>query len=443
MASAENGPSCIPGRNWLLVALCCCTLEAAGQGTSGSPEVIDARNRPTPKAWIQRYLGVDFPKSARHFVFYYRSADEDVLLFSFDIDKGSLQHLMNGQSIFPRYRALSTGGSGVRDEIIRDWGSKHFAQQVAVLRNPLSATKARASAAEPQEVQVWAAEGTAGAWQVCVAVTTDKRVDKTVADCGVRMPVVPQEMRSVAVIEGPLERPYDTDIWQRWSLDMADYRKFVQIMRARPDTIRRTDVAARRLADWLDARGPAPGVPWWKPSELTGSSVGGVEPSESFSRKEADMMSLLVIGRVDGLFRCYAYTQCQVLARDPCDAVWRLLRLPLPSSAHNVYHETSSNPAGDVSWVRFDLPWGDVAACLAQTPTLPAYSEFAADVAAQEFLETSYRTDAPQWWHPQELRDGIYTLRRNNTKILADICAGIGWLPGEVNRVYIGAFHAR
>ncbi len=442
MTSAKNRAGLVSVRSWLLVAVCWHGMGATDQGASGLPEVPDARNRPTPKAWIQRYLDADFPTSAKHFVLYYRSADEDVVLFSFDIDKDGLQRLTDGQTIFPRYRALATGGPGVRSGIISDGGSQRFAQRVAALRNPLSATKVRARAAEPREVQMWAAEGTAGMWQVSVAVTTDKRVHKAVADCGVRMPVVPQELQVVAIIEGPLEKPYDTDIWQRWSLDMASYQEFAQIMRAHPDTVRRTDAAARQLADWLNAQGQAPG-PWWKPSELTGGSPGGLEPLEGFSRRGTDMISSLVIGRVNGLFRCYAYTQCQVLARDPCDAVWRLLRLPLPSSAHNVYYETSSNPAGDVSWVRFDLPWGDVAACLAQTPTLPAYTDFTADSAAKEFLETAYRTGAPQWWHPQKLRDGIYALRRNNTKILADICVGIGRLPGEVSRVYIGAFDAR
>jgi hypothetical protein len=386
---------------------------------------------------------VDFPKSAKHFVLYYRSADEDVVLFSFDIDQDGLQRLMDGQSIFPRYRALATGGPGVRSGIIRDWGSKHFAQRVAALRNPLSATKVRANAAEPREVQVWTAERTLGIWQVCVSVTTDKHVDETVAYCDFRMPVVPQEMQIFVVIEGPVERTYDTEIWQRWSLDTTGYQEFVQLVKARPDTVKRTNAAARRLADWLDARGQAPGVSWWKPSELTGSSAGGLEPPEGFFRKGADMMSSLVVGRVDGLFRCYAYTQCHALALDPCDAVWRLLRLPLPSSTRNVHYETSSNLAGDVSWVRFDLPLGDVAACLAQTPTLPAYTEFTADAAAKKCLETSYQTDAPQWWHPQELIDGIYAQRRNNTKILADICVGLGHLPGEVARVYVGAFDAR
>jgi len=154
-------------------------------------------------------------------------------------------------------------------------------------------------------------------------------------------------------------------------------------------------------------------------------------------------VSSLVIGRVeDGLFRCYAYTQNRVLALDPCDAVWWVRRLPLPSRARHVHYETSSNIAGDVSWIRFDLPSDDVTACLAQTPVLPKYAESTADAAVKEYLETSYHAGAPPWWHPGELSAGVYALRRNNTKILADICVGLARLPGENIRVYIGGFSA-
>ena len=439
--SAEGSERRVLIHKWMLSAACCTALWTVAQPGYGQADT--ASGRPTPKAWIQRCFGVDFPKSAKHFVLYYRSLDEDVVLFSFDIDQGDLQRLMDGRSMFPRYGDLTTGGPGVPSGIVRDWGSTSFAKRVSALLNSLSGTRTRANGTEPREVRVWTAERTAGIWQVCVSVTTDKHLDEMIADGGFRMPVVSQEMRICVVVEGHIARTDDTAIWQRWSLNTAGYEELVQMMRTRPDVFHRTGAAARRFANGLDTRSQAPGVPWWQPSELARNGEGDSETIHGFSRKGSDIVSSLVIGRVeDGLFRCYAYTQCRVLALDPCDGVWRVLRLPLPSSARNVHYETSSNIAGDVSWIRFDLPSDDVTACLAQTPVLPKYAESTADAAVKEYLETSYHAGAPPWWHPGELSAGVYALRRNNTKILADICVGLARLPGENIRVYIGGFSA-
>jgi hypothetical protein len=328
---------------------------------------------------------------------YYRSLDEDVVLFSFDVDKDGLEQLMDGQHIFPRYGDLATDGPGVPSGIRRDHGSQLFANRVAALQNPLSAAKVRANASGPRAVQVWAAERRAGIWQVCVLVTTDKRVDEMTADDGFHLPVVPQETQICIVVEGTIARADDTGIWQRWSLDTAGYDEFLRVMKARPDMFQRMGTAARRFADWLDTRSQAPAVPWWQPSELARDGEGDSETIHSFSRKGSDLTSSLVIGRVeDGLFRCYAYTQDRVLALDPCDAVWWALRLPLPASAGHVHYATSSNMAGDVSWIRFDLPLGDVAACLAQTPILPAHAEFTADGAVKEYLRHRTRPTRPR-----------------------------------------------
>jgi hypothetical protein len=98
--------------------------------------------------------------------------------------------------------------------------------------------------------------------------------------------------------------------------------------------------------------------------------------------------------------------------------------------------------AGVVYWMRFDLPWRDFVTCLTQTRSLPTYAEFATDPTVREYLQTAYQTGAPEWWHPEELDEGLCALRRSNTKELTDISVGVGRLPGEDVRVYIGVFSA-
>ena len=154
MMSAKGGPGYAPIRNWILPAMCWYALWGAGRLGYGQPELTHARERLTPKAWIQRYLGADFPGSAKHFVLYYRSSDEDTVLFSFDITRDDLGHLMDGRGIFPSYGDLAGGGPGLSERIVGDAGSQYFAQKVAALRNALSATRRRTSPAEPLEVRL-------------------------------------------------------------------------------------------------------------------------------------------------------------------------------------------------------------------------------------------------------------------------------------------------
>ena len=276
---------------------------------------------------------------------------------------------------------------------------------------------------------------------MCVSILADKHVDKARVSGGFTVPVAHQEMHSYVIIDSRPGQPYDTRIWQRWSLDEAGYREFMQTVETRPDVGKHPSVGAERQADRLDARGPAPEVPWWKPSELKPSHAGDSEPMGGFWYKGPDdMTSGLVVGCVDGLFRCYACTQRNVLVPDPLDAIRGLLGLPLPASACDAHYESGSNMAGVVYWIRFDLPLRDFVTCLAHTPILPTYAKFAADAAVTEYLQTAYQSGAPEWWHPEELNQGIYALRRSNAKHLSDVSVGLGCLPGENIRVYIGGF---
>jgi hypothetical protein len=98
--------------------------------------------------------------------------------------------------------------------------------------------------------------------------------------------------------------------------------------------------------------------------------------------------------------------------------------------------------AGVVYWIRFDLPRQDFVTCLAHTPSLPMYAEFTADATMREHFHASYQRGAPEWWHPQELDQDIYAQRRSDTKDLHDVSVGLGQLPAESVRVYIGVFSA-
>jgi hypothetical protein len=329
MMSAKGGSGYVPIRNWILPAMCCYTM----WGAYGQPELARAEERLPPKAWIQQYLGVDFPGSAKHFVLYYRSSDEDVVLFSCDITKDDLGHLMDGKGIFPSYADLVKGGSDLPERIVRDSGSQYFAQKVAAMRNALSATRRRTSPAEPLEVRLWTNEAPVGTWEVCVSILADKQVDKARVSGAFKVPVTQREMYSYIIIDSRPGQPYDTRIGQRWSLDEAGYREFMRTVETRPDVGRYSNVGAEKLADRLDTRGPVPEVPWWKPSELKLSHAGGPEPMGGFWYKSPDMNSRLVVGRVNGLFRCYASTERNVLVPDPLDAIRGLLGLPLPASA--------------------------------------------------------------------------------------------------------------
>ena len=441
MMSAACGEKCVLVRTWVLAAVCWYTTWGAGRPAYAQRALARAEERLTPKAWIQQYLGVEFPNSARHFVLYYRSSDEDIALFSFDIAKDDLQHLMDGRGIFPGYGDLVSGGSDLPERIVRDSGSQYFAQKMAAMQNALSASKSRTTGAEPLTVQLWTTEASAGRWAVCVCVISDQCADRAIAYGGFKTPAAPQETHSYVIIDSRIERVPDTTVWQRWSLDEAAYRQLMQTVKARADIVRYSGGAAERRAGGLTRRGPTPGTPWWKPSELNQSQLGDSELLEGFSDKGPGVTSTLVIGRVDGLFRCYVHTRRHVLASDPLERIWRLLSLQLPASASDAHYESaSSSPAGIVFWMRFDLPRRDFEACLAQTPTMPTYAEFAADAAVREYLHTAYQSGAPEWWRPQELSEGIYARRTSNTKEFSDIHVGLGRLPGENIRVYIGAF---
>jgi hypothetical protein len=399
-----------------------------------------APERLTPKAWIQRYLGVDFPGSAKHFVLYYRSGDEDVVLLSFDITKDDLGPLLDGRSIFPSYGDLARRGSGLPEWIVPDSGSQYFAQKVAAWPNALSAARRRTSPAKPLEVRLWANETSVGTWEVCVSILTDRQINKASVSGAFEIPAAPQGIRSYVTIDGRPGQPYDTRVWQRWNLDEAGYREFMQTVETRADVGKHRRVGGERLADRLDARGPSPEVSWWKPAELKQSRAGDSEPMGAFWYKGSGMASALVVGHVDGLFRCYAFTERNVLVPDPLDAIRGLLGLPLPVSAYDTHYESASNMAGVVYWIRFDLPPRDFVTCLAQTPILPTYAEFAADATVREYLQTAYQTGSPEWWRPGELNQGMYALRRSNAKDLSDVSVGLGHLPGENIRVYIGGF---
>jgi len=438
--SAACGERCVLVRTWVLAAVCWYTAWGAGRPAYAQPALARAEERLTPKAWIQQYLGVEFPNSARHFVLYYRAGDEDVALFSFDIAKDDLQHLMDGRGIFPGYGDLVNGGPDLPERVVRDSGSQYFAQKMAGMKNALSASKSQTTPGEPLTVQLWTTEASAGIWAVCVCVISDENADIAIAYGGFKMPVAPQETHSYVIIDSRLEGRADTNVWQRWSLDEAAYRELMQTVKARTDIVRYSGGAAERMAGRLTARGPAPGTPWWKPSELKQSHPGDSEPLQGFLDKGPGVTSALVIGHMDGLLRCYVHTQRHVLVPDPLERIWRLLRLDLRASASDAHYESASSPAGIVCWMRFDLPRRDFVACLAQTPILPTYAEFTADAAVREHLHTAYQTGAPEWWRPQELSEGIYARRGSSGKDLHDISVGLGRLPEENIRVYIGAF---
>ncbi len=456
-------------RNWILAAMCWSVV-----GAYGPAEWTRAEEKLPPKAWIQRYLGVEFPDSAKHFELHYRSSNEDVVLFSFDLDKADLEHLLDGKSIFPSRGDLVPGASAVPEWIVRDPGSQYFAQEVGALQYALSAIKTGAGPAHPRELRWWTSELPSGAWQMCVSIMADKQIDKANVSDGFAAAATPQEIHSCIIIDSRPGRPYDTCTWQRWSLDEAGYREFLQMVETHSDVERYSGVAAERLAGRLDAQGPGLDAPWWKPvrrgmgfqpmqhrqdadatkshgqdgtkrdSSRLGTHARATSPDllEGFRYRGSDLTSALVMGRVEGLFCCYAYTQRNVLVPDPLDAIRSLLGLPLPASTRAAHYESGSSMAGVVYWMRFDLPRCDFATCLARTPSLPTYAEFGADVALKEYLQTAYQTGAPEWWQPQELNEGIYALRRSNMKNLTDVSVGLSPLPEEKVRVYIGAFSA-
>lgn len=438
--SAQDRSGRVRTRSWRWRALCWCIMGAVSPLGYGQAAATDATQKPTPRAWIQRYLGVSFPDSARHFAVYYRSADKDVVLFSFDIAADDLPRLLNETGVFPPYATLVRGDSGVRSDVAGDSGSLHFAQRVAGLRNAFSATKVRANAAQPLELQLWTAEVSVGTWRVYVSVITDKHADETIARSSFQMPAVPRSVSSWVVVNSPLVGRDATRIWQRWNLDLAGYRHLMQTVETAGEAVRYDSMRAEALAERLNARGPDMGVSWWKPSELMENHAGGRDSVQGFCWGGADASTALVLGRVDGLFRCYAYTQCHILTPDPCDAIWAWVGLSLPTGARNASYESSSTMAGLVAWIRFDLPLRDLATCLAQASALPSYAEFVVDAVAKKHLEASYQTDAPPWWCPQELNEGLYAQRRTNTKELAEVCVGLGHLSPEIARVYIGLF---
>ena len=334
-----------------------------------------------------------------------------------------------------------SGGSDLPERIVCDSGSQYFAQKMAAMQNALSASKSRSTGAGPLTVQLWTTEASAGRWTVCVCVISDRSADRAITYGRFKSPAAPQETHSYVIMDSRLEQMADTNVWQRWSLDEDAYRQLMQTLKARTDIVRYSGGAAERRAGGLTRRGPAPGTPWWKPSELNQSHPGDSESLVFFLDKGAGVASAMVIGRVDGLFRCYVHTRRHVLTSDSLERIWRLLGLQLPSSASDAHYESaSSSPAGIVYCVRFDLPRRDFEACLAQTPILPTYAEFAADAAVREYLHTAYQSGAPEWWRPHELSEGIYARRTSNTKEFSDIYVGLGRLPGENIRVYIGAF---
>jgi hypothetical protein len=249
----------------------------------GQTEAPRAEARPTPKAWVRQYLGVEFPNSAKHFLLYYRSSDEDVVLFSFDIALDDLRRLLDGKGIFPGYDELTPGGSDLPERIVCDPGSRYFAQRVAALPNALSATTRRTSRAGPLELRWRTGARPAGMQGVCVAVIAEKHADKAIAYGGFQTPGTPQDARSYVIMDSRLERVGDTKIWQRWSLDEAGYREFLRMTAERPDVQRQSGTAAERHAGSLDTPGPVRKLPWWQPSELRQSRAGDSEPTEAFS----------------------------------------------------------------------------------------------------------------------------------------------------------------
>lgn len=215
LARGESGGVRIRGR--LLVVVCCCAVWATGRSVEGQTELSPAaaRERPTPKAWIERYLGVAFSDSARHFVLYYRSSDQDVLLFSFDVAGDDLQELMNGRGIFPAYDDLRARDSEPSDGVVRDSGSRAFAWTVAAMKNARFAAKGRAAPGEWPAVQLWAAEASVDRWRVCVSIVNEGQADEAAAYGGFTMPAASREVRGYVTVDSRLEQVDDTGIWQR------------------------------------------------------------------------------------------------------------------------------------------------------------------------------------------------------------------------------------
>jgi len=407
---------------------------------------MQARTRLTPKAWLQEYLAIRLPDSAGQLTFYYRSEAEDTVLFSFYIAPSDLAQLLDGKALFPGYGDLKTGGAELPEWVLRDPAVRHFVRKIEGMRNALSATRERAGPAEPREVRLWTAARTAEVQEVCILLGTGRRAEQAVPVARFPMPAVSRETHCYITIDSRLEHTYDTVIWQHWTFDAAGYREFLQRARTHRDLVKYADNRdVERLADRMHARGPAPGLSWWRPAALKPDGTEAAAPPAGFRLGETDedWSLVLVIGRAEGIFHAYAHTQCHILTADPRDAVERLLGLLLPAAASEVRYYCDSNLAGDVAWVRFDLPLPDLVACLARTTTLPVYAEFTADAALKERLETAYRSGAPPWWQPEELQDGRYAEQRRDTKELHGLSAGLGRLPGGKVRVHIGAFSAR
>ncbi|MCU0913067.1 MAG: hypothetical protein MUC88_00715 [Planctomycetes bacterium] len=445
MISAPCDTKHVLVRKWGLAGMCWCSLWGVQRAAYGELPSAQAQARLTPQAWLEQYLGVRFPISARHFVFSYRSDVEDVVLFCLDLAREDLEQLLDGKAVFPAYRDLAKGSVEFPEPFSRDPTLGHFAQRVTALWNPLSVTSKRVQRAESWEVRVWTAERTAGVWEVCVLLITGKHAEKAVAHENLPRPAAAREMHTHVTIDSRLEHRYDTGVWQRWTLDEAGYRQFLQEARTHSRLVKYGGPGeVERLADRLSTWGPGTESSWWRPAELNRGVEEASRSLEGFRLGESqeDRTLVLILGRTDGLFLCYAHAQCHTITPDPRDAIWTLLGLDLPASVSEVCYASDSNLAGQVGWVRFDLPRPDLVTCLARTATLPVYAEFTTDAAVREHLETAYRTGAPAWWQPQELQEGRYAQRRRDTKELHGLHVGLGRLPGETVRVYIGTFTA-
>jgi len=436
MKSAEGGARHLAGKKWVLVGILWCSLWARGPAAGGPPQVTYTGERVSPQVWLQQYLGVEFPGSARHFVLYYRSGDYDVVLFSFDLAPSDLPQLTDGRNILPSYGDLKERSTDLPEWIPRDEGYRAFVRRVIALRHALSALRWGHRPGAPHEVRLWAGETPAGIMEVCVSVIADRRTDRLTIPGVPEMPAAPVDMRSCILIDSRAPQGYDTSIWERWSLSEGDYREFIETLKTRRDVERVLGAGAERLADRLEAQGRVAKVPAWESSEIKRSS----EPAEGFHFKGSENLSaMLVAGHVDSIFRCYACTERNLLVPDPRDAIPRVLGAPLPASVRDAHYESASPLGGIVFWIRFDLPLHDWVICLAGSRTLPGYAEFTVDAALKQYLETGYPSGAPPWWQPGQLQDGLYAQRTTNTKDLSDVTVGFGRLSAESVRVYIGA----
>lgn len=437
MRPAEGEATCVVAWKWVLVGICWCSLWARGQPADGPAQVTYTGERVSPQVWLQHYVGVEFPNSARHFVLYYRSADYDVVLFSFDIASSDLPQLADGRNVFPSYGDWEERSADLPEWIPRDEGYRAFVQKVAALRHVRSAVRRGNHSAEPHEVRLWAGETPAGIGKVCVSIIADKRPEQRSIPGAPEIPVAPLETRRCVLIDSRAPQGYDTSIWERWSLSEGGYREFIETLKTRRDVERFVSAGAERLADRLEAKGHTAEVPAWELSELKYDS----EPVGSFLFKGSENMSaVLVAGRAGSVFQCYACTQRNVLVPDPRDTIPRVLGASLPASACEAHYESASPLGGIVFWIRFDLPLRDWVICLARTVTLPGYAEFTPDTALKEYLETGYHTDAPPWWQPDQLQDGLYAQQRTNRRDSSDVTIGFGRLSAESVRVYIGAY---